>query len=192
MTDEMKEVIYLAISAMILSVVLGFVAIMGTVQRNIAEARNNEVAGQVSIEQNNKYDKYNKRELIGEEVVECIREYYDSGITIYVRADGIAQDTYNLSIYTDDSKKKYFSVADGSYLMSWFTGSATKRYKSYLVYNTENPITKFNNMMNKFRATNEYVSGTLKQKCDKLDELDTPPPSGSEVTGIIIIDEATL
>ncbi len=174
MIEEIKEVVYIAISAIILSVVLGFVSIMGTVQKDISATRNGELTGNKTMMQSSKYDKYNSREIVGEEVIECIRAYYDTGITIYVKAPGVALDTYNLDTFGVAANKQYFSADEGSAMLNWFPNS--KKYRAYLVYNDEKPSVKYARIL---------ASG-------QMEDTDKAPVAGSEVTSIIIVDESLL
>jgi len=186
MDSEIKEVVYIAISAILLSLVLGFIAVVGVVQRDIAQARNDTIVGNINMGQHRKYSKYDKKEITGEEVIECIRMYYDSGIDIYVASDDIEQNKFNLEEYMKSGNREYFIVREGGKLLSWF--SHDKKYRAYLVYNSENLEDKYNRMMNKYEMSNAYVSGSMQERYKEMDEIDGYKSRSFEVTGILIID----
>jgi hypothetical protein len=190
MDSEIKEVVFISISAIILSIVLGFVSVMGIVQRDIAQTRNDEVAGNQSMIQLKEYNKYDKNEICGEEVVECIRLYYDKGITIYVASNAITHHVFNLQDYMTVANQQYYSVKEDGVLLAWFNSS--KKYKAYLVYNSEPPLNMYNRMIAKYNLTPASVTGTLQQKYDALDNSAGIPVQNSEITGILIIDSSDL
>lgn len=193
MTDEVKEVVYIAIATILLGIILSYVALMGTLKRDMAKVRNNEVAGTNNIIQYNKYAKYNRNELVGEEVIECIRAYYDTGIDIYVGSDRISHHLFNLNEYLN-GKSQYFVFSENidgskSYLQQWFTSSDT--YRAYLIYNSEDIQMAYDRIMRKYGAPKgDSVSKQVKYA--KLDSCVGEPIQNSEVTGILIIDTRLL
>lgn len=195
MESEIREMVYIAISALVLSIVLGFISIMGMVQGDIARTRNDEIAGNKNMMQYKEYNKYNQNELCGEEVVECIRLNYDQGITIYVASSAIPSapaglNEFNMTTYMVPANKQFFSVEEGGDLLSWFNNS--KRYRAYLVYNSEKPQVKYERMMDDYMFTPEAVTGTLNEKYEALDSCEGIPVVNSEVTSILIIDSIDL
>lgn len=189
-SSEIKEVIYIAISAIVLSLVLGFISVVGTIQKDIATARNEDIIGRNNMIQCKKFSKYDKKELVGEEVIECIRMYYDSELTIYVGSGSIAHNTFNLEEYMKSGNRSYFTVDEGSILLNWFRND--KKYRSYLVYNSMDPEATYNYIMNEYGYTIESIVGTLEDKYKALDKIVGNPLVHSEVTGIIIIDVEEL
>lgn len=189
MYSEIKETVYIAISAIVLSVVLGFVSIVNSVQRDIADVRNGQIISKNNVVQYKEYNKYDKKELIGEEVIECIRMFYDSGVTVYIESN-IPLKKYNMETYMRPENRQYFSVKEGGALLNWF--NSTKRYRGYLVYNSEDIEAKSNRMLNKYRLMPESISGTKEEKYNALDICDGEPMENSEVTGILIIDADLL
>ena len=193
MTDEIKEVVYIAIGAIILSMVLGYMSLMGTIKNNIAEVRNSEIAGQNNIMQHNKYTKYNKKELSGEEVIECIRAYYDTGIDIYVGSTRISHHLFNLNEYLS-GKDIYFEFQENidgtkSYLQQWFTSD--DYFRAYLIYNSEDIEKAYTRIMKQY-GPSKGNSVSKELKYEALDKCVGEPMQNSEVTGILIIDSRLL
>ena len=84
MEQEVKEVVYISISCIVLSIVLGLISFMMTVEASLAEAKNGNVISIKQVQQYNSYNKYDGTKVIGDEVIECIRMYYDRGLDIFV------------------------------------------------------------------------------------------------------------
>ena len=84
MEQEVKEVVYIAISTIVLSIVLGLMSFMMTVSGDMAEAKNSNTVAAQQVKQYNTYNRYDGEKVIGDEVIECIKLYYDRGIDIFV------------------------------------------------------------------------------------------------------------
>lgn len=169
---EVRETIYIAISAIIASIILGLISTMMYIKSNIAEVRNNEIAGKSNVTQFRMYNKYNSKELCGDEVIECIRLYYDKGIDIIVntRTNIKSGDTIDSSdiiidgdgrvwdkrIFNTENAVRYPDLirvgttipsTESNILQNWFP--TEKKYAAYLIYNSAKP----SDVLNKLYAT---------------------------------------
>lgn len=91
-SSEIKETVYIAVSLMILSLVLGMVSVVIDIRSDFADIRNEEISTARQISEYRKYNKYDDRDITGVDIIELIREVQDSGIEIYVdklNGDGI-------------------------------------------------------------------------------------------------------
>lgn len=83
-SSEIKEVVYIAISLIILSMVLGVVVIVIDIRSDFAEIRNAEIVTTVQMKEYRKFNKFNNREITGVDIIELIREIKNSEIEVYV------------------------------------------------------------------------------------------------------------
>lgn len=211
MENEVKEVIYIAIAAMVLSMVLGVASFVMKIRDDLADIRNNQVTANQQVTQYNRYNKYNKNTLIGDEVIECIRLYYDTGIDIFIDnrkniesnatinrkttcsiSGCIDHRIFNMHQFIKHSgtTQDYFDVAEAlsnrprNDLRNWFPTDS--RYRAYLVYNSEDVTTYYEYIMDRFDSTAGYVTGDA--ATNRLDSFVKEPIPGSEVTGIILVN----
>ena len=199
MDSEIKEIVYISVSVLVLSIILTFISLMGTIQNNIARTRNDEIAGNKNMVQQEKYSEYNMTELVGEQVIECIEMYYDQNITIFVESTPVPINTFNLDAYTT-SPINFSVAASDNTLATWFTN--TGRYRAYLVYNSASPQAIYNTIMASYRSKsvsgqaytgNPTTDATIRaSKYAALDSCIGTPLIDSEVTGILIIDATKL
>lgn len=84
MENETREVTYLGVSLMIVAMVIGFIVYGLGLTNKMAQARNSEVVANDKIEEYREYNAYDGQTLIGDDVIELIRQKYDSGITLFV------------------------------------------------------------------------------------------------------------
>lgn len=84
MEDEVRGVTYLAVGLILLSIVLTFITYGMRVERQMADVRNNQIHSNEAMEQYRKFNAYDNKDIIGDEAIELIRMYYDSGISIFV------------------------------------------------------------------------------------------------------------
>lgn len=210
MENEVKEVVYIAIAAMVLSLVLGLASFTMHIRDDLAGIRNEQIIANQQVKQYNEYNKYNKNTLIGDEVAECIRLHYDSGIDIFVDSrtnidsgetintsngcQGSEDDhrIFNLSQYAKHagSTNDYFQVSiteierPKNDLRSWFPTSA--KYRAYLVYNSESVVDFYERLIESFDTHPGLVTGDA--ATDLLDSLAPQQMANSEVTGIVFIN----
>lgn len=215
MQDEVKKVVYIAIGAMLLAIVLGFVSVLLSIRTDIAEIRNSEIAANKQLEQYRKFNKYDSKTLIGDEVIECIRMYYDKDVSIIVNTrknkinnrvvdassvkveNGVVTDDprqFNTTQYVLSLGKKYtpynyFAVAvqagESNAEILQNYFPTDKNYQAYLVYDSVDVSTALDNILTK------YASATGTTKIEKLDNAASETIfriAGSTITGIIIID----
>lgn len=210
MENEVKEVVYIAISAMVLSLVLGLASFTMHINNNMADIRNEQIVANNQVQQYNQYNKYNKNTLIGDEVAECIRLHYDSGIDIFVDTrtnedsgetintgigcQGAGDDhrIFNLSQYTkhSNSSNDYFQVSitntsrPKNDLRNWFPTHA--KYRAYLVYNSEDVVSFYERLIEEYDMKSGMATGD--DATEILDSLVPQQIANSEVTGIVFIN----
>ena len=198
MDSEIQEVVYIAVTAIVLSIVLGLVSVVMNITRDMSNIRNNEVQGNINVMEYRQFNKYDHNTLNGDEVIECITNFYDTGIEILVKtdvynlgssdyieeydgeeyADAINTSSdflrYRISDLTTGKTAKY----DIDILMQNFT--TDKEYRAYLVYNSLKPGLKFNDM----HYSDENLTGSI-EDLDKAAGFNQM--ANSEVTGILFI-----
>ena len=198
MESEIKEVVYIAVGAIILSIVLGLLAIVMSVTRDMSSVRNNEVQGNMNVMEYRAFNKYDHNTLNGDEVIECITNFYDTGVEIVVKTDIYDMSDYD---YTEISGgEEYADNVDTSseflrYRLSDLTNgreakyeieklmqnyTTDREYRAYLVYNSLKPGLKFNDI-----HYNVTDISNLEEELDRVagfNEL-----ANSEVTGILFI-----
>jgi len=190
MNSEIKEVVYIAVSLIILSIVLGFVAILSNVQGDIAQIRNNEVIGNQNLIQAREFNKYDRGFIIGPEVVEVILKLKESDISVQVYTDLNNFRIFNLSQYLIPANEVFYSIEPGSFLLTTFNSNT--RFRTYLIYNNQNITEKFTSMRQQYLLTPERVSGTIQQKINALDRFYVNQGRGAKVTGILIVNIDSL
>lgn len=198
MENEIKEIIYIAISAIILSAVLGLVSIMMNVNRDMAGVRNREVQGSRQVMEYRQFNKYGHNTINGDELIECITSLYDSGIEILVKTG-----VYNLTStrYTEQANGEEYANAinnssdfiryrsvdltagreskyDIDRLMDNFP--TNRGYRGYLVFNSQKPGLKFNDIHD-----GVLNISNLEQELDRVSGFNDL--ANSEVTGILFI-----
>lgn len=174
MESEIREVVYISITAFLVSIVLSFASYMISIQRDLAEVRTNDIVSNRNVEEYRKFNKYENKYVSGNEVIECIRMYYDSGIDIFVSnitntmitdAGGIVQAGMDARIFSNDEYAVSKTKFEVDKLMKWLTSS--DKYYARLVYDSEDVVVAYNNTV----VGNKYNKST----------------ASSEVTGIIFI-----
>ena len=193
--NEIREVVYIAITAIVLAIVLGLASIVMSISRDMSEVRNNEVYGSNNIQEYREFNKYDRNILNGDEVIECITKFKGSEVEVLVKT-GIYDITsfdyienYDGEEYANEKDsssdflryrqsdiiKNITDKYDLDTLMEVYT--TDKMYKSYLIYNSLKPGVKFNDI-----HMNPDNTG------DNLDDLvGINEMANSEVTGILII-----
>ena len=213
MENEVREVIYLAISTILLSIVLGVASFAIALNGDMAEIRNGQTNGVRQIMEYKEFNKYDRHEVVGDDVIECIRMYYDSGLDIFIDSRTNSEipktidevDTgrcplckrdydhrmYNLEQYLahkDSSGANYFKI-------SMAATSRPKddmrnwfptdvKYRAYCVYNSEPVVDVYARMMEKYAP---YSSLTGQAALNALDSCAMDRPINAEVTGLIFI-----
>ncbi|MNV34413.1 hypothetical protein D3C71_1258290 [compost metagenome] len=127
-TDEIRNTTYIALGAILLASLLGFVAYLFTVRSDIANLRNTEVVNTATLKGYREFNKYSGKILFGEDVVSTIRDYYGSDIRIRVN-DSTSIGTFNVDKYIARSDPSKIDIAN---LQTWFP--TQKKYKAVLVY----------------------------------------------------------
>lgn len=129
-SSEVKETVYIAVSAILLAALLGFVAYLMMLRNEFADARYAQIRQSQEMANYLEFNKYNGQVLFGEDIVVAVRDYYDSGIRIAVKdMDG------SIIYYMDSDKAKTpegKAQVEIAYLQSMFP--TTKKYEAVLVY----------------------------------------------------------
>lgn len=215
MQDEVKKVIYIAVGAMLLAIVLGFVSILIDIRSDIAEIRNNEIAANKSLEQYRKFNKYDSKTLIGDEVIECIRMYYDKDVTIIVNTrknrinnrviDASSVEVENGVVVNDprqfNTTQYVLSRKPGYVPYDYFRVSTKvgedgdeilqnyfptdKNYQAYLVYDSVDVSNTLDTILSRYGT---MAGSTKEEKLDAAAAESIVRIAGSTITGIIIID----
>ena len=215
MQDEVKKVIYIAVGAMLLAIVLGFVSVLIDIRSNIAEIRNNEIAANKSLEQYRKFNKYDSKTLIGDEVIECIRMYYDKDVTIIVNTrknrinnrviDASSVEVENGVVVNDprqfNTTQYVLSRKPGYEPYDYFRVSTKvgedgdeilqnyfptdKNYQAYLVYDSVDVSNTLDTILSRYGT---MAGSTKEEKLDAAAAESIVRIAGSTITGIIIID----
>lgn len=215
MQDEVKKVIYIAVGAMLLAIVLGFVSVLIDIRSDIAEIRNNEIAANKSLEQYRKFNKYDSKTLIGDEVIECIRMYYDKDVTIIVNTrknrinnrviDASSVEVENGVVVNDprqfNTTQYVLSRKPGYVPYDYFRVSTKvgedgdeilqnyfptdKNYQAYLVYDSVDVSNTLDTILSRYGT---MAGSTKEEKLDAAAAESIVRIAGSTITGIIIID----
>lgn len=198
MDSEIKEVVYIAVTAIVLSIVLGLVSVVMNITRDMSDIRNNEVQGNINVMEYRQFNKYDHNTLNGDEVIECITNFYDTGIEILVKTD-----VYNLGSYDyieEYGGEEYADAINTSsdflrYRISDLTTGKTAKYdidtlmgnfttdrdyRAYLIYNSLKPGVKFNDI-----HYNVLNISNIEKALD--DAAGFNQMANSEVTGILLI-----
>ena len=220
MENEIREVIYIAISTILVALTLTFVSYINLVRGEMADVRMNEVQSAHSIEQYRLFNGYDAKEVIGEDVVELIRGQYDN-IDIFVdyrqnASTGTSVDashtekcthcignldhrTYNYAQYLthkDDADKNYFAVntenitADSEADLRSWYPTDAK-YRAFLVCNSADPEQTYNEIIAEYEATVGGTSDNLIKK-QTIDRCAPPRTATDDITAIILISYDTL
>ena len=218
MEGETREVVYLSVSLILLAIVLTF-AIFGIhTTHQVADVKNTENRKNENIEQYRKFNAYDGKTLIGDDVIEMIRMYYDSDVTIFVdhRSNTATGETvgsaakcsycngktdldhrfYNFDLFLlhkdGGSDVNYFMIYPNNIasqnqndLRNWYPSAA--RYRSYLVYDSDDILNYYNEIMSYYNSHKGGAS-TIEDKARVLDAAERPHDVGATVSGIIVID----
>ena len=97
-SSEIKETIYIAVSAVLLAGLLTFVSYTMTLRSDIANFRNTEVYTYNSMNSVREFFKYNGQVLYGEDVVAAVRDYMNTPIRVGVKNQA-GQLIYYMDLY---------------------------------------------------------------------------------------------
>lgn len=138
MSEEVKQTVYVAITAILLASLFGFISYLMSLRTDFAEVRNNEIATAQVLRDHREFSKFNNAVVYGEDIVAAIRDYYDTGIRIRVNDSSLnLRPTYETvsGVYNIDktiARSTNNEKVDLTRLQSWFP--TTKKYKAVLVY----------------------------------------------------------
>lgn len=135
MQEEIKDTIYLSVGLIILAMVLGFVAILLDVRGDIASIVNDNYGTKAKVEEYRQFNKFDNTTVYGDDVIELVRLYYDSGLDIYINKTSNA-DTNGLRI-NSLTVREDASLASLQFLRTKL--DTKKKFKSFLVYDSYNP-----------------------------------------------------
>ena len=131
---EVKETVYIAISAILLALVLGLASVLINIRNDIASARNEEILSAQDMVQYRQFNKYNDKVISGDDVIELIRLYYTEGIDIYINSKDGTPGAIRINASTLQANPALVSL---DYLQSSFPNNRT--YRAQVVYNAINP-----------------------------------------------------
>lgn len=160
-SSEIKEVVYIAISAILLSIVLTFVSTLIGVRNDLAEIRNNEIHSAQDLEKYREFNKYNGTNVFGEDIIEAIRQYYNSDLTIYVNKSGSTGTSYTV---TKDAVRAGSVSVDLDYLQNRF--KPTSKFQAILAYDFRDPAT-ITAPMDESKITSEVTGITFIYKGER-------------------------
>lgn len=131
---EIQETVYIAVSTILLALVLGFISIWISIRNDMASIRNEEIISARTVGEYRKFNKYDNKIIYGDEVVEIISLYGNTGITIYVDTpDGVSSPI----IINEETIKTDPSLLELSTLQNKF--QSNREYKAQIVYNAVDP-----------------------------------------------------
>lgn len=129
-SSEIKETIFIAVSAVLLASLLGFVSYLMMLRSEFADARANEIRVAHDMTNYREFNTYNDRILFGEDLVAAIRDYYDTDVKIAVK------DLYGDIIYYMDKDVAKTPAGKAEveigYLQNQFP--TNNKYEAVLVY----------------------------------------------------------
>lgn len=133
-SSEIKETIYIAIGCMLAAAVLGLIAFAMNIRGDLAVVNNNQLASQRNMSAYTTLNRYNNETIYTDDVIVCIREFYDSDIEVYVdNFVGVGGRYYTYEIKEDEGlDSDRFKIDE---LMSATRGV---EYTSYLVFGEYN------------------------------------------------------
>ena len=136
-SSEIKETIYIAISCVLAAAVLTLVAFVMDIRSDLAEVHNTELSSQRSMTAYQEYNKYQDNVLYGEDIMQLIREYAGSDVTIYVDKlylDGGSSPELYLDVAKYKQNKKIASIEELEYGTNSLLPGGIKRDHTYWVY----------------------------------------------------------
>lgn len=136
-SSEIKETIYIAISCILAAAVLTLVAFVMDIRSDLAEVHNTELTSQRSISAYQEFNKYQDNVLYGEDIMQLIREYAGSEVTIYVDKlylDGGSSPELYLDVAKYKQNKKIASIEELEYGTNSLLPGGIKRDHTYWVY----------------------------------------------------------
>ena len=136
-SSEIKETVYIAISCILAAAVLTLVAFVMDIRSDLAEVHNTELSSQRSISAYQEFNKYQDNVLYGEDIMQLIREYAGSEVTIYVDKlylDGGSSPELYLDVAKYKQNKKIASIEELEYGTNSLLPGGIKRDHTYWVY----------------------------------------------------------
>ena len=222
MENETREVTYLAVSLMIIALVLGFITYGLGLTSRMAQARNEQIVANSKIEEYREFNGYDAKTLIGDEVIELIRQKYDTGIDIFVdyRYNESTRETVTAGIndtctycaaaargdhrvYNSDLYYAHVDTDEDYFTLAVNKTSATRddmrnwyptdaQYRAYLVYNSEDPIEFYSRLISNYNAVRGSYGSDLTGKLEALDSGIGAYDPNLTVTGIVLVNLKNL
>lgn len=127
-SSEIRDTAMIAVSAILLASLLGFISYLIGVRGDFSTARNNEVYAKETLDHYREFNKFSgTNTLYGGDVITAVRDYYDSGIKIAVkRGSTIVYEMDNIKARQNPNQ------VTNAYLTGLFP--MTKQYDAVLVY----------------------------------------------------------
>ena len=222
MENETREVTYLAVSLILISVVLGFISFGLGLMTKMSDTRNSQLAANERLEDFRSFNAYDSQTIIGDEAIELIRQHYDSGVTIFVdyRKNEVSNKIVNAS---NNRTCSYCSGKGGDHRIynedMWLLHRAAPDNINYFFLSTSAVPEDGNDMRNWFKSKTKYrcylvynsqdpkefynelmnhydaVKGSASTETAKLMALDSgvkPVDPSSRITGIVLVSYVTL
>lgn len=146
--DEITQTTHISVNLILLAAVLAFAMFAISVRNTAAASRNQEIAGQAQLMQYREFNKYNDNEINGDEVVELVSQYADTGIEIYINSpDGAAGPLrYNIATVAANP-----DLVDLEWLRETFHSS--QKFRGQVVYDSNDPATVIGRPMTKMTTS---------------------------------------
>lgn len=100
MSNEVRTVVYIGISAIIAAIILGLLSFAMLLRGDLATLANSEYSAKYGLEEYQTFKYYQNNIVSGDDIISCIMEFQDSGIGIYVKdlqATNDGDDRYNVT-----------------------------------------------------------------------------------------------
>lgn len=130
LSSEIRETVLIAVGAVLLASLLGFIMFLFGIRGDLSEVRNNQVYASNELEHLYKYNIFEEGELYGVDVISTIRDFYDSGTIIRVN-DSTGGKLYEVS---KDIAKNDPTLVKTDYLTTVNGIEETALYDVVLVY----------------------------------------------------------
>lgn len=127
--SEIKEVVYIAISLFLAGMILTSISMFVHLRDSMAVVRNNEIQIANETSAYREFNKYNDTIVYGDDIIEAIRNYYDTDVRVYVNS---ISPTNGGSYYIEKNLTNIKSLTDITQLQNLFNTNVA--YRAYLVF----------------------------------------------------------
>lgn len=146
--EETKETVYISISLIMLAALLSFASLFITYRDQLASTRNSQLISTMQLDQYRAFNKYDDNIIYGDEVVELVRMYYDTGLEIYINSiDGASGPI----VINEETVKHNPNIVTLNYLRTNF--KSTKSFRAQVAYDSIDTSTVIGSPMNKLSSS---------------------------------------